>query len=80
MAMITMEKQTPVLALFFAGIISIVVIMIFEKPNRPFEMWQGLLLFFLCYFPGMGIALLFDPNAKRAKEEYLKINFYEEKK
>lgn len=78
--MIAMEKRTPVLALFFAGILSVLLILIFEKPERPFEIWQGLLLFFLCYFPGMGIALLFDPHAKKAKEEYLKINFYEEKK
>ncbi len=78
--MIKMEKRTPVLALFFAGIISIVLIVIFEKPAKPFAMWQGLLLFFLCYLPGMGIALLFDSYAKKAKEEYLKINFYEEKK
>ncbi len=78
--MIKMERRTPVLALYFAGIISILLVLIFEKPERPFELWQGLLLFFLCYFPAMGIALLFDPYAKKAKEEYLKINFYEEKK
>jgi amino acid transporter len=75
-----MEKRTPVLALFFGGIIAILLIIIFENPARPFAMWQGLLLFALCYLPGMGIAMLFDPHAKRAKEEYLKINFYEEKK
>ncbi|MCX7677920.1 MAG: hypothetical protein N2316_01745 [Spirochaetes bacterium] len=78
--MIAMEKRTPLVALFFAGIIAILLVLVFEKDERPFLVWHGILLLVLCYLPGMGIALLFDPHAKKAKEEYLKINFYEEKK
>ena len=75
-----MLKRTPVLALVIAGVMSILIILIFEEPARPFTMGQGLLLYFLCYLTSMGVALLFDPNAKKAKEEFLKIKCYEEKK
>lgn len=75
-----MLKRTPVLALVIAGAMAILIVLIFEDPARPFTVCQGLLLYFLCYLTSMGVALLFDPNAKKAKEEFLKINFYEEKK
>lgn len=78
--MIPIEKRTPLVGLFVAGIIAIALVLAFEHPARPFLRWQAIVLFFLCYLPGLGIALLFDHHAKKAKEEYLKINFYEEKK
>ncbi|HPA71366.1 MAG: hypothetical protein KBA61_13525 [Spirochaetes bacterium] len=75
-----MLKRTPLLANIIGGAMAILVILIFEEPGRPFTMGQGLLLYLLCVVTSMGIAMFFDPNAKKAKEEFLKINFYEEKK
>ncbi len=75
-----MLKRTPLLALMIGGVLAILIILIFENPARPFTVGQGVFLLFLCWFPGMGVAMLFDPYAQKAREEFLKINFYEEKK
>ena len=75
-----MLKRTPLVALLIACVMSILIVLIFEKPDRPFTVWQGVVLYFLSWTTSMGIAMLFDPNAKKAKDEFLKINFYEEKK
>jgi hypothetical protein len=68
------------LPLVIATILSRLAVLIFEDPTRPFAAWQILLLYFLCCFPAKGIVMLFDPRAKTAKAEFLKINFYEDKR
>jgi hypothetical protein len=55
---------------------SILVILIFEKDDRPFTACQSLLLYFVSFFPSMGIAMLFDPYSAQIKAFYSKINFY----
>jgi hypothetical protein len=74
-----MLKRTPIIAIFIAGLIAILVIYFFEIPERPFALWQFILLYILSYLVAMGIALLFDSKAAETKRKYLKINFYEEK-
>ena len=74
-----MLPRTPLLAVYIAGILSLLVIYFFELPFRPFSSSQVILLFFVSLFPAMGIAMLFDPAPAKFKEEYLKINFYEKK-
>jgi hypothetical protein len=71
-----MLKRTPILALIITGILSILVILIFEKDARPFTSGQSILLYFIAFFPSMGIAMLFDPYSRQIKEMYSKINFY----
>ena len=71
-----MLKRTPILALIISGIMSILVIIIFEQDSRPFTASQTLLLYFVSFFPSMGIAMLFDPYSGKIKNMYSKINFY----
>ena len=71
-----MLKRTPILALIITAIMSILVILIFEKDDRPFTACQSLLLYFISFFPSMGIAMLFDPYSAQVKLRYSKINFY----
>ncbi|MCL1864207.1 MAG: hypothetical protein FWF73_00150 [Spirochaetes bacterium] len=71
-----MLKRTPLLALIIAAIMSILVILIFGKDDRPFTICQSLLLYFISFFPSMGIAMLFDPYPAQVKSRYSKINFY----
>jgi hypothetical protein len=71
-----MLKRTPILAIIIAAIMSILIILIFGKDDRPFTIWQGLLLYFVAFFPSMGIAMLFDPYPAQVKALYNKINFY----
>ncbi|MCL1833552.1 MAG: hypothetical protein FWG49_03525 [Leptospirales bacterium] len=71
-----MLKRTPILAIIIAAIISILIILIFGKDDRPFTICQGLLLCFISFFPSMGIAMLFDPYPAQVKARYNKINFY----
>ncbi|MCP4136291.1 MAG: hypothetical protein GY754_35300 [bacterium] len=73
-----MLKRTPILGLLISAIASIAIILIIEVPERPFTTGQGILLYITAFFPSMGIAMLFDPFSKEAKERYLKRNFYEE--
>jgi hypothetical protein len=75
-----MLPRTPVLGMFFALIISILIVLIFEIPGRPFTIRLAIWLYTLSLLPGLGIAMLFDPAPREAKERFLKINFYEEKK
>lgn len=75
-----MQKRTPVLAVIIAAILTYAVLLLIEDCTRPFTSGQTAWLYFFSFLTSMGIAMLFDPNAKKAKEEFLKINFYEEKK
>jgi amino acid transporter len=74
-----MKKGTPLRAIIIAGILSILIALLFEEPERPFTTLQAILLYLIALLPSTGIAMLFDPAPARAKEEFLKINFYEEK-
>lgn len=71
-----MLKRTPLLAILFTGIMSVLIIIIFQDSTRPFTQLQAVMLFFLSFFPSMGIAMLFDPYPAMVKKRYLKINFY----
>jgi len=70
--------RTPGIGIIIAAVMSILIIIFFEEPVRPFTMWQLITLYVLAFLPSLGIAMLFDPNPQKAKEEYLKINFYAE--
>ena len=74
-----MLKRTPVLAIFIAALITVIVIYLFELPEHPFTIGQQVVLYILSYLVALGISLLFDPIAAETKKKYLKINFYEEK-
>ncbi len=71
-----MLKRTPLLAILFAGIMSVLIIVIFQDSSRPFTQYQAIMLYFFSFFPSMGIAMLFDPYPAMVKSRYLKINFY----
>jgi len=73
-----MLKRTPGAGLVIAGILSILIIIFFEDKARPFTMCQLFILYIISFLPSLGIAMLFDPNPKKAREDYMKINFYEE--
>lgn len=74
-----MLRRTPILALLLGAAIAVAVTLLFEEPERPFTLGQRVVLFLVSIPPGLGIAMLFDPYPKKKKEEFLKINFYEEK-
>lgn len=71
-----MLKRTPLLAILIAGIMSFLIIFVFQDDNRPFTQCQTFMLYFFSFFPSMGIAMLFDPYPAMVKKRYLKINFY----
>lgn len=71
-----MLKRTPILALQIAAVMSILIILIFQVDSRPFTTGQAVLLYFISFFPSMGIAMLFDPYPAQVKARYNKINFY----
>lgn len=75
-----MLPRTTFLAFIFAMLIAIAIVLLFEIPARPFTIRLAVWLYMLSLLPGMGIAMLFDPAPREAKERFLKINFYEEKK
>jgi len=75
-----MLLRTPFIGIILAGIVTVLLILLFEVPGRPFTVGQGLGLYFFALITCIGVAMLFDPHAKKAKEDFLKINFYEEKK
>lgn len=75
----TMLKRTPLIALLISGIITVLTVFLIEEPARPFTTGHLILLYITAFLPSLGIAMLFDPKPAQAKEEYLKINFYEEK-
>ncbi len=73
-----MLKRTPILAVLFGAVIAFTVAQTFEDSARPFSFGQQAILFLFSILPGMGFAMLLDPYPRKKKEEYLKINFYEE--
>ena len=58
-----MLKKTPLIAIIIAGILSIIIALIFEIYERPFTTGQVVILYLLSLLPSLGIALFFDPNA-----------------
>lgn len=71
-----MLKRTPIFALVIAAVISILIIIVFQVDERPFKTWQVILLYFVAFFPSMGISMLTDPYPAQVKKRYNKINFY----
>lgn len=67
------------MAILVAVLMSAATALVFEIPSRPFTTGEAVLLYLLCLMPSLGVAMLFDPSAQKAKEDFLKINFYEEK-
>ena len=75
-----MQKQTPFLALIFTAILGFSIIYFFEIPERPFENWHKVMIYFFSLLPSIGFALLFDAKSRAARRRYLKINFYDQSK
>ena len=73
-----MLKRTFVLGIGLGVILATIVVLLVQEEARPFTVPQMLLLLLTAILPGFGFALFFDPNSKRRKEEYLKIDFYSE--
>ena len=69
-------RRTPYLGLLYAVVIGYVVTWLLETPDRPMTLAQTLLFYVLSYLPGLGLAMLGDPAPRRAKAEYLKVDFY----
>jgi hypothetical protein len=69
-------RRTPYLAFLFAVLIGAAVIWLVETPERPMTAAQQALFYALSYLPGLGVAMLLDPAPRRARLEYMKINFY----
>ncbi len=74
-----MELKTPLIGIYAAGALTILLLLLFEVPARPFTPAIAFWMYLTALLPGIGVGMLFDSNAKKAKEEFLKINFYEEK-
>jgi len=74
-----MLRRTPALAILIAGVISILIVFIFEIHSRPFTTGQGILLYLISLLPSLGISLLFDTISREESRKLYQINFYEEK-
>jgi hypothetical protein len=69
-------RRTPYLGLLFGAVIGWLVIAFLETPGRPMSGGQQAVFYVLSCLPGLGIAMFFDPAPRKAKAEYLKINYY----
>lgn len=69
-------RRTPYLALVFAVLVGAAVVWLVETPGRPMTAAQKALFYALSYLPGLGVAMLLDPAPRKARLEYMKINFY----
>jgi hypothetical protein len=69
-------RRTPYLGAIYGAVIGYVVLWLVETPDRPMTAVQMALFYALSYLPGLGLAMLGDPAAHKAKAEYLKVDFY----
>lgn len=69
-------RRTPYLAVIYAAIIGYAAIWAVEVPDRPLTAAQAIAFYALSYLPGLGLAMLGDPAPRRAKAEYMKIDYY----
>ena len=69
-------RRTPYLGMLYAAVIGCAVIWLLEMPDRPMSVGQMAVFYVLSYLPGLGLAMLSDPAAQRAKAEYLKVDYY----
>ncbi len=73
-----MLKRSPIIAIFIAVVIFMLVYYFIQIPERPFTVVQMIVLYIISYAVSLGIALLFDPKSAETNKNYLKINFYKE--
>jgi len=64
------------LAVLYAALSGTAVIALVEVPDRPMTWAQIGLFYLLSYLPGLGLAMLSDPEPDRVRKEYLKVDFY----
>ena len=69
-------RRTPYLGLVYAAAIGYAVTWLVETPDRPLTVVQAAIFYALSYLPGLGLAMLSDPAPRKAKAEYLKVDFY----
>ena len=69
-------RRTPYLGLVYAAAIGCAVTWLVATPDRPLTLVQQAIFYALSYLPGLGLAMLSDPASRKAKTEYLKIDFY----
>ena len=69
-------RRTPYLGLIYAAVIGYAITWFVETPDRPLTFVQELIFYTLSYAPGLGLAMLGDPAPRRAKTEYLKVDYY----
>lgn len=69
-------RRTPYLGLVYAAVIGSAVVWLLEMPHRPLTLVQAAVFYCLSYLPGLGLAMLSDPAAHRAKAQYLQVDYY----
>ena len=69
-------RRTPYLGMLYAAVIGCAVIWLLEMPHRPLTLMQSAVFYVLSYLPGLGLAMLSDPAPRKAKAEYLKVDYY----
>jgi len=69
-------RRTPWLGLLYASLVGTGVIALVESPDHPMTLAQKCLFYLLSCPPGLGLAMLGDPQPRRIRSEYLKIDFY----
>lgn len=69
-------RKTPYLGAVYGAVIGYLVMWLVETPDRPMTAAQGALFYALSCLPGLGLAMLSDPASRKAKAEYLKVDYY----
>ncbi len=69
-------RRTPYLGMLYAAVIGWAVVWLLELPHRPLTLVQSAVFYILSYLPGLGLAMLSDPAPRKAKAEYLKVDYY----
>jgi len=69
-------RRTPYLGVIYGAVIGYVVMWLVESPDRPLTFAQEAIFYALSCLPGLGLAMLGDPASRKAKAEYLKVDYY----
>jgi hypothetical protein len=69
-------RRTPYLGVAYGTLIGFTVTWLLETPEAPLTFAQAAIFYALSCLPGLGLAMLSDPASRKAKAEYLKVDFY----
>jgi hypothetical protein len=69
-------RRTPYLGVVYGALIGSATTWLLETPEAPLTFAQAAIFYALSCLPGLGLAMLGDPASRKAKAEFLQVDFY----